>query len=105
MFQKSLYDTNGIYMMYFILYIPSSLFLHYPVTQKLGTRGVYIIGALLSTLCLWLRLGITSSSPFASVFFSNIFGALSFPLFVNEIPKVVKQWFPSGEVCLSWNTL
>lgn len=84
--------------MYFLTYIPSTFFVHHPITQKFGSRGSFIAGTTLATICLWLRLGINSSSPFASVFFANVFGGISFPLFVNEIPKIVKQWFPAEEV-------
>ena len=84
--------------MYLLFYIPSTLFVHYPVAAKLGSRGVYIVATLLSILCLWLRVGITSSSPFGTAMWSNVFGGISLPLFLNEIPNVARHWFPSAEV-------
>ena len=91
-------SVNGIYMIYSVFYIPSTLFVHHPISQKYGTRGVIIAAVALNVLSLWLRLGITGSSPYATAFFSNLFNAIALPLLINEIPRMVPQWFPSEEV-------
>ena len=88
--------------MYFLFYIPSTLFLHHPISQKYGTKGVLVIGALISILSLWLRVATKGSGGFTCAFFSNIFGAISFPLFVNEIPRMVRQRFRSEQVIYSY---
>lgn len=100
MFARPLASVNGIYMVYLAFYVPVTLLVHHPISARFGTRGVLAAGTLLSILSLWLRLGITGSGPFAATFFSNLFGALSFPLFVNEIPRMVPLWFPAVEVPL-----
>lgn len=98
MFKESLPSGNGLYMMYLLFYIPSTLFVHYPVAAKLGSRGVYIVATLLSILCLWLRVAITTNAAFGTAMWSNVFGGISFALYLNEIPTIAHHWFPSAEV-------
>jgi len=100
MFAKPLSSVNGIYMMYCALYIPSTLFVHYPLSQKFGNRGIIITGTILTLLSVWLRLGINSQSAFTAIFFSNIFSAIGMTCFINEIPKITSLWFSSDEVFL-----
>lgn len=85
--------VNMIYMMYFIVYMPTSIFIHYPISQKYGILGVIIFSAVFIFVALFLRIFIVLECAILS----NLAAAISFTLLVNEIPRFIHQWFPSDE--------
>jgi len=99
MVEKPLSVINLIYMVFPILFLPIALFVYYPISQKLGFRGVICIALVFILSSLWFRVRINSSVPYLYTLVSSILNASALPLYLHAIPLILPLWFAPEEVC------
>lgn len=105
MVERNLSVLNVIYIVFPALFLPVTLFLYYPISQRLGFRGVIISALLFTLVSIWCRIEIDGDYPYVSTLFGSIANAIALPLYLQEIAHSIPLWFAPEEVLLCFHSV